>query len=46
MGNKGAYITFRGEDMVPKFTTFSQSPHPDVKPMQYAGGMMSQLFGM
>lgn len=46
MGNKGAYITFKGGDMTPQFTTYSQSPHPDVRPMQYAGGLMSQLMGM
>ena len=46
MGNKGAFISFTGGDMAPKFTTFSQSPHPDVRPMQYAGGLMASLMGM
>lgn len=46
MGNKGAYITFKGGDLTPQFTTYSQVPHPDVRPMQYAGGLMSQLMGM
>ncbi|MEW5297871.1 MAG: hypothetical protein WDW36_001050 [Sanguina aurantia] len=40
MGNKGAYITFNGSDMVPHFTKFSAVPHPDVKPMAYASNFM------
>jgi hypothetical protein len=45
MDNKGAYIRFNAEDMVPHFTQFSASPHPDIKPMAYAnlnlfGGLM------
>lgn len=46
MGNKGAYITFKGGDMVPAFTTYSQVPHPDVRPMAFAGGLMASLMGM
>ncbi len=30
MGNKGAFIKFKGEDMVPHFTTFEAAPHPNV----------------
>jgi serine/threonine-protein phosphatase 5 len=36
MGNKGAFIRFKGSDMVPHFTQFEASPHPDVKAMAYA----------
>ncbi|KAG2442081.1 hypothetical protein HYH02_009872 [Chlamydomonas schloesseri] len=43
MGNKGAFVRFNGNDMVPHFTTFSAVPHPDVKPMAYAN---SYLMGM
>ena len=42
MMNKGAYIHF-SHDLVPNFTQFAHSPHPDVRPMAYAaggGGMM------
>jgi serine/threonine-protein phosphatase 5 len=40
MGNKGAFIRF-AEDLQPKFTTFEAVPHPDIKPMQYAGAFNS-----
>ena len=46
MGNKGAYITFEGGEMAPHFTQFDAVPHPDVKPMKYAGSMMNGMFGM
>ncbi|KAL6780115.1 CCPP5 [Auxenochlorella protothecoides x Auxenochlorella symbiontica] len=46
MGNKGAFIRFKGEDMVPAFTQFEAAPHPDVKPMKYAASMMNGMFGM
>ncbi|KAG1681762.1 Serine/threonine-protein phosphatase 5 [Nymphon striatum] len=36
MGNKGAFITTNGKDLIPKFTSFQEVPHPDVKPMAYA----------
>lgn len=32
--------------MVPAFTQFEASPHPDVKPMKYAASMMNGMFGM
>eukprot|EP00181_Compsopogon_caeruleus_P006551 CAMPEP_0184683738 /NCGR_PEP_ID=MMETSP0312-20130426/12397_1 /TAXON_ID=31354 /ORGANISM="Compsopogon coeruleus, Strain SAG 36.94" /LENGTH=507 /DNA_ID=CAMNT_0027136309 /DNA_START=154 /DNA_END=1677 /DNA_ORIENTATION=- len=38
MGNMGAFIRFRS-DMKPIFTQFSASPHPDVRPMKYAGNL-------
>jgi len=38
MGNKGAFIHF-DESLQPKFTQYEAVPHPDVKPMAYAGGM-------
>jgi serine/threonine-protein phosphatase 5 len=43
IGNKGAFIRFRGADMEPKFTTFEHVPHPGKKAMFYSsafGGMM------
>nr|CAD7454075.1 unnamed protein product [Timema tahoe] len=43
MGNKGAFITLRGKDMKPKFTTYTAVPHPNVKPMAYANSLLSML---
>lgn len=43
MGNRGAFIRFNGDDMVPHFTTFEAAPHPDVKPMAYASSFLSQF---
>ncbi|KAL6764758.1 phosphatase 5-like protein [Haematococcus lacustris] len=40
MGNKGAFIRFNGNDMVPHFTTFEAVPHPNVKAMAYASSYM------
>lgn len=45
-GNKGAFIRFTGGEMVPHFTQFDAAPHPPVRPMQYAAGLMGGLFGM
>lgn len=42
MGNKGAFITFSGEDFKMNFTKFSAVEHPDIKPMAYAN---NYLFG-
>eukprot|EP01118_Nematostelium_gracile_P018746 TRINITY_DN8453_c0_g1_i1.p1 TRINITY_DN8453_c0_g1~~TRINITY_DN8453_c0_g1_i1.p1 ORF type:complete len:487 (-),score=134.49 TRINITY_DN8453_c0_g1_i1:87-1547(-) len=39
-GNKGAFLTF-DDKLVPKYTSFSAVPHPDIKPMAYANN-----FGM
>ncbi|CAF0936297.1 unnamed protein product [Adineta steineri] len=36
MGNKGAYITITGDDVRPKFTSYTAVPHPPVRPMMYA----------
>lgn len=41
MGNKGAFITFKGDDLTPQFTQYSAVSHPSVRPMQYAGGNLS-----
>ena len=46
MGNKGAFIRFKGADMAPQFTTFSAVPHPPVRPMQYAPSLFGGMFGM
>ncbi|WPT11811.1 Serine/threonine-protein phosphatase 5 [Picochlorum sp. SENEW3] len=43
MGNKGAFIRFNGEDMVPHFTQFEASPHPPVRAMKYASGMFGMM---
>lgn len=44
MGNKGAFVRFNGDDMVPHFTTFEAVPHPNVKPMAFASSFMQ--YGM
>lgn len=44
IGNKGAFLHLR-EDCVPEFHQFDAVPHPNVKPMAYAGAMGS-MFGM
>lgn len=41
VGNKGAFITMKGKDMVPHFTTYEAVEHPDVKPMKYANSIMN-----
>jgi serine/threonine-protein phosphatase 5 len=28
MGNKGAFITMKGKDLVPNYTTYEAVPHP------------------
>ncbi|KAK9843424.1 hypothetical protein WJX81_001775 [Elliptochloris bilobata] len=45
MGNKGAFIRFKGADMAPNFTTYPASPHPNVRPMAYASSFMGGIFG-
>lgn len=46
MGNKGAFITFKGGEMAPHFTQFEAAPHPEhIKPMKYAMNMMGSMFG-
>jgi serine/threonine-protein phosphatase 5 len=36
MGNKGAYIRFKGADMQPQIASFEKVDHPKVPPMAYA----------
>ena len=36
LGNKGAFIRFKGDPLEPKFTTFPHVPHSGRKPMQYS----------
>ncbi|KAK3916929.1 Serine/threonine-protein phosphatase 5 [Frankliniella fusca] len=43
MGNRGAFITLKGKDMQPKFTSYEAVPHPDVKPMMYANSLLNML---
>lgn len=41
MGNKGAYINIKGNDLKPQFHTYDAVPHPNVKPMAYANSLLS-----
>lgn len=41
MGNRGSFITMNGTDLKPNFTTYSEVPHPDVKPMAYASSLFN-----
>ncbi|CAL4073874.1 unnamed protein product, partial [Meganyctiphanes norvegica] len=43
MGNKGSFITLRGNDLKPKYTTYEAVPHPAVKPMAYANSILSMF---
>ncbi|KAL1512939.1 hypothetical protein ABEB36_002438 [Hypothenemus hampei] len=43
MGNKGAFITLNGKDMIPNYTTYEAVPHPNVKPMAYANTLLSLM---
>ncbi|XP_028134184.1 serine/threonine-protein phosphatase 5 isoform X1 [Diabrotica virgifera virgifera] len=43
MGNNGAFITLKGKDMMPKYTTYGAVPHPNVKPMAYANSLLSLM---
>lgn len=44
MGNQGAFITLKGDDLTPVFTSYEHVSHPNVKPMAYANSLLS-LFG-
>jgi serine/threonine-protein phosphatase 5 len=41
-GNKGAWIIF-DRDLKPSYVQFRESPHPDIKPMRYAGNAMGMM---
>ncbi|CAH8459687.1 unnamed protein product [Schistosoma turkestanicum] len=47
MHNRGAFITLKGSDkpgeMAPKFTSFKEVPHPDVRPMAYVNPLLSMF---
>ncbi|ESO10146.1 hypothetical protein HELRODRAFT_156394 [Helobdella robusta] len=43
MGNKGAFVTLKGGDLTPKFTSYEAVPHPNVRPMAYANSLLSLL---
>ncbi|CAL8081137.1 unnamed protein product [Orchesella dallaii] len=43
IGNKGAFIRMKGNQMDPKYTTYEAVPHPDVRPMAYANQILSML---
>jgi serine/threonine-protein phosphatase 5 len=36
MGNKGAFIRFKGKTMEPEITSFEKVDHPKIPPMAYA----------
>lgn len=38
MGNKGAFVRFKGKDMDPMVTSFEKVDHPKIPPMAYARG--------
>jgi serine/threonine-protein phosphatase 5 len=40
MGNKGAFIRFKGSEMKPKYTTFTAVEHPKIPVMAYAKSFM------
>ncbi|EKX73088.1 serine/threonine protein phosphatase PP5, putative [Theileria equi strain WA] len=44
MGNKGAFIRIRGNDMKPKFTQFEAVEHPPLKAMHYANPLFSGIY--
>lgn len=46
MGNKGAFIRLDAKTLTPKFTSYDAVPHPAVRPMAYAGGMLASMMGM
>ncbi|EPY23172.1 serine/threonine protein phosphatase type 5 [Strigomonas culicis] len=39
MGNKGAFVRFKGGELEPHFTTFESVKHPGKRPMMYASGL-------
>lgn len=41
MGNKGAYIVFKGSDMKPDIKTFAAVEHPKVPPMAYSRNFLN-----
>lgn len=43
IGNKGAFIRFKGKDMEPKFTTFAHVPHPGKKAMYYSSAFAGMM---
>jgi len=44
MGNKGAFINLKGNDLTPVFKTFQAVDHPIIKPMAYANNY--SMFGL
>lgn len=44
MGNKGAFINIKGNDLTPKFVTYEAVEHPKIKPMAYASSLA--MFGL
>ena len=38
MGNKGAFVRFKGKTMKPEVTSFEKVDHPKIPPMAYARG--------
>jgi len=44
MGNKGAFINIKGNDLKPQFISYEAVDHPKIKPMAYANSL--SLFGL
>ena len=38
MGNKGAFIRFKGDTMEPRIESFDKVDHPKIPPMAYSSG--------
>jgi len=43
IGNKGAFIRLKGDQMLPKYITYEAVPHPDIRPMAYANSILSMM---
>jgi len=43
IGNKGAFIRLKGNQMVPQYTTYEAVAHPNIKPMAYANSVLSMM---
>jgi len=43
IGNKGAFIRLKGNQMAPNYVTYEAVPHPDIRPMAYANSILSMM---
>lgn len=44
MGNKGAFITIRGDNLTPRFTSFTAVDHPSVSNFKFFSAVLNWLF--